>query len=40
LLVAAERDKTDIAIPWLVGKRLRSIFGRPRFVRRPSVLYS
>jgi hypothetical protein len=27
LLVAAECDKTDIAVPWLGGKRLRLMFG-------------
>ncbi|MGA9922622.1 MAG: hypothetical protein WBQ29_04400, partial [Isosphaeraceae bacterium] len=27
LLIAAESDKTDIAVPWLSGKRLRLIFG-------------
>jgi hypothetical protein len=27
LLVAAECDKTDTAVPWLGGKRLRLIFG-------------
>jgi hypothetical protein len=27
LLIAAECDKTDIAVPWLSGKRLRLIFG-------------
>ncbi len=27
LLVAAECDKTDTAIPWLGGKQLRLIFG-------------
>jgi hypothetical protein len=27
LLVAAGFDKTDVAIPWLGGKRLRLVFG-------------
>jgi len=27
LLVAAECDKTNIAVPWLGGKRLRLSFG-------------
>ena len=27
LLVAAGYDKTDIAVPWLGGKRLRLVFG-------------
>jgi len=27
LLIAAGYDKTDIAVPWLGGKRLRLVFG-------------
>ena len=27
LLITAGYDKTDIAVPWLGGKRLRLVFG-------------